>query len=109
MFSKGSITKWKRLPRQAQKGVIVDAKKVIKNLEELMKAGSVEEYYEKSDEGSSGGAGTSAQYEAASPPLRRTRQFVASPSPEPLRGNPHHPARHGGRSSYALAAFSPGK
>ena len=78
---------------------------MLKNLEEFMKVGSVEEYLEMPDAGSSGGGGTSEQHAAASPPLRRKRKFVPSPFPEPLRGKPHHPARDGGRSSYALAGL----
>ena len=111
MFTKGSISKFKRLPTAAQRGVIKDARKVLKNLEEFLKEKegqpSVEEFLQQG--GSSGGGGTSREHAASSPPQHRKPKYQASPSPEPLRGNPHHPARDGSRSSRALPGFSPGK
>jgi hypothetical protein len=59
-----------------------------------------------------GGGGISSQHAAVETPPQRQRQsrrFTSSPSPEPLHGNPHHPARDGSRPSLALAAFSPSK
>jgi hypothetical protein len=40
---------------------------------------------------------------------KKKKKFKPSPSPEALRGDPHHPARDGTRSSFSLPAFSPTK
>ena len=108
---KGSIAKYQKLPREQQVAVITEAKKVIRKLDNGLLAGSVRELWEThQDPGSSGGGSSSSNQDAAaSPPQRRKPKFVASPSPEPLRGKPHHPMRDGLRSSTALAAWSPGK
>ena len=91
--------------------MITEAKKVIKKLDNGLLAGSVRELWASNQgPGSSGGSGTTYNRDAvASPPMRRKMKFVASPSPEPLRGNPHHLLRDGLRSSQALAAWSPAK
>ena len=111
LFPKGSIKKFHKLPREQQVAVITEAKKVIKKLDNGLLAGSVRELWSSNQgPGSSGGSGTTYNRDAvASPPMRRKKKFVASPSPEPLRGNPHHLLRDGLRSSTALAAWSPGK
>ena len=86
------------------------AKKIVKKLEEHLMQGSVRELWQKAP--GSSGAGTSSEAGPSSPTphkIRRQPKFVPSPSPEPVRGQPHHPARTGKRSSSALAAWSPGQ
>ena len=108
---KGSIAKYQKLPREQQVAVITEAKKVIRKLDNGLLAGSVRELWEThQDPGSSGGGSSSSNQDAAaSPPQRRKPKFVASPSPEPLRGKPHHPMRDGLRSSRALAGVVAGE
>ena len=108
---KGSIAKYQKLPREQQVAVITEAKKVIKKLDNGLLAGSVRELWSSNQgPGSSGGSGTTYNRDAvASPPMRRKKKFVASPSPEPLRGKPHHPMRDGLRSSRALAGVVAGE
>jgi hypothetical protein len=113
MLPTGSVSKYKKLPRHAQRSMLSDVKKIAKNLETHLDSGSVRQCWAMGVAAAAdGGGGTSSQHAAVETPPQRQRQsrrFTSSPSPEPLHGNPHHPARDGSRPSLALAAFSPSK